>query len=151
MGTCPVCDNMPSDKPMKVLLVHNRYQIAGGEDTVVLAEKSLLERLGHEVGLLESNNAEISGVLGQLRTGVGAVYSPGAKRRVAAELARFRPDVMHVHNFFPLLSPSIYSAAREAGVAVVQTLHNYRLVCPNALLYRDGHVCEDCLGWAIPL
>jgi glycosyltransferase involved in cell wall biosynthesis len=58
---------------------------------------------------------------------------------------------MHVHNFFPLLSPSIYFAAREAGVAVVQTLHNYRLVCPNALLFRDGHVCEDCLGAAVPL
>jgi glycosyltransferase involved in cell wall biosynthesis len=58
---------------------------------------------------------------------------------------------MHVHNFFPLLSPSIYSAARTARVAVVQTLHNFRLVCPNALLFRDGHVCEDCLGRAIPL
>jgi glycosyltransferase involved in cell wall biosynthesis len=135
---------------MKILLVHNRYRIPGGEDTVVQAEMSLLETYGHEVTLLESNNADISGVLGRIRTGVGAVYSRRGKRRVAAELARVRPDVMHVHNFFPLFSPSVYFAAREAGIPVVQTLHNYRLVCPNALLFRDGHVCEDCLGVAVP-
>jgi glycosyltransferase involved in cell wall biosynthesis len=135
---------------MRVLLVHNHYRIAGGEDTVVQAEKSMLEEHGHTVALLESDNAEISGALNQLRIGVGAVYSRAGKQRVAAELARFRPDVMHVHNFFPMFSPSIYSAAAEAGVAVVQTLHNYRLVCPKALLFRDGQVCEDCLG-AVPL
>lgn len=136
---------------MKILLVHNRYQIAGGEDTVVSAEKSMLEEHGHEVRLLESDNAEISGTRAQIKAGLGAIYSRSGRRRVAAELARFRPDVMHVHNFFPLLSPSIYSAARQAGVAVVQTLHNFRLVCPNALFFRDGHVCEDCLGRAVPL
>lgn len=136
---------------MKILLVHNRYQIAGGEDTVVRAEKSMLEDHGHDVSLLESDNAEISGTRAQIKAGLGAIYSPGGRRRVAAELARFRPEVMHVHNFFPLLSPSIYSAARQAGVAVVQTLHNFRLVCPNALFFRDGHVCEDCLGRAVPL
>jgi glycosyltransferase involved in cell wall biosynthesis len=136
---------------MKILLVHNRYQIAGGEDTVVHAEKAMLEDHGHEVTLLESDNSEISGVIGQVTTGIGTVYSRSGKRRVASALARVHPDVMHVHNFFPLFSPSIYSAARGVGVAVVQTLHNYRLVCPNALLFRDGHVCEDCLGKAVPL
>jgi glycosyltransferase involved in cell wall biosynthesis len=136
---------------MKILLVHNRYRIAGGEDTVLLAEKSMLEERGHDVALLEGDNTQISGALGSLKTGVSAIYSWEGKRRVAAEAARFRPDVMHVHNFFPLFSPSIYSAAHEAGAAVVQTLHNYRLVCPNALFFRDGHVCEDCLGAAFPL
>jgi glycosyltransferase involved in cell wall biosynthesis len=110
----------------------------------------MLESRGLDVALLESDNAEISGALDQLRIGVGAVYSRAGKRRVAAELARFRPDVMHVHNFFPMFSPAVYFAAREKGVPVVQTLHNYRLVCPKALLFRDGHVCEDCLG-AVPL
>jgi len=136
---------------MKILLVHNRYQIPGGEDIVVCAEKSMLEERGHDVALLEADNTEISGAMGQLKTGVGAIYSRHGKRRVAMELARFHPDVMHVHNFFPLFSPSIYSAAHEAGVAVVQTLHNYRLACPNALFFRDGHVCEDCLGATFPL
>lgn len=136
---------------MKILLVHNRYRIAGGEDTVLGAEKSMLEERGHDVTLLEDDNAEISGALGPLKTGVGAIYSRHGKRRVAVELARVHPDVMHVHNFFPLFSPAIYSAARKAGVAVVQTLHNYRLTCPNALFFRDGHVCEECLGAAVPL
>ncbi|MGD0060331.1 MAG: glycosyltransferase family 4 protein [Verrucomicrobiia bacterium] len=136
---------------MRILLVHNRYRIAGGEDTVLYAEKSMLEERGHDVALLEGDNMEISGALGQLKTGAGAIYSRHGKRRVAVELARFHPDVMHVHNFFPLFSPSVYSAAHEAGVAVVQTLHNYRLVCPNALFFRNGHVCEDCLGSAFPL
>jgi glycosyltransferase involved in cell wall biosynthesis len=146
VGTGGIYGNLLLNAPMKILLVHNRYQIAGGEDTVVHAEKSMLEDHGHEVTLLESNNAEISGVVSKIRTGVGTVYSRTGKRRVASELARIRPDVMHVHNFFPLFSPSIYFAAGEADVAVVQTLHNYRLVCPNALLFRDGHECEDCLG-----
>jgi glycosyltransferase involved in cell wall biosynthesis len=135
---------------MRILLVHNRYKAAGGEDVVVGAEKSMLEDHGHEVSLLEADNAEISGALTQVVTGFTAIYSGVARRRVAAELARFRPSVMHVHNFLPLLSPSVYYAAREAGVAVVQTLHNYRLICPGGGLLREGSVCEQCLGKTIP-
>lgn len=136
---------------MKILLVHNRYQMAGGEDAVVEAERCMLENHGHEVALLEADNAEISGALKQIRSGFSAVYSPTGKSRVASELTRFSPTIMHVHNFFPLFSPSIYYAARQARVPVVQTLHNYRLLCPNALFLRDGHVCEACLGKAVPL
>ena len=136
---------------MKILLVHNRYQFAGGEEVVVQAERFMLENHSHEVALLEADNAKNSGVLKQFSTGFNAVYSRAAKKRIAAELARFRPTIMHVHNFFPLFSPSIYYAAREAGVAVVQTLHNYRLFCPNALLLREGRPCEACLKKAIPL
>jgi glycosyltransferase involved in cell wall biosynthesis len=135
---------------MRILLVHNRYQSPGGEDVVVQAERTMLENHGHEVSLLEADNAEISGALKRISTGFNAVHSRASKKRVAAELARFRPMIMHVHNFFPLFSPAIYYAAHEAGVAVVQTLHNYRLLCPNALLLRDGRICEDCLGKAIP-
>jgi len=123
---------------MRILLVHNRYKLAGGEDVVVEAEKSVLEDHGHEVSLLEADNAEISGALTQVTAGFTAIYSWTAKRRVAAEMARFRPSVMHVHNFLPLLSPSVYYAAHEAGVAVVQTLHNYRLICPGGLLLRKA-------------
>src|SRR6476660_1455053 len=137
--------------PMRILLVHNHYQFAGGEDVVVQAEKSMLENHGHEVALLEADNADISGALKQISTGFNAVHSRGAKKRVAAELARFRPSIMHVHNFFPLFSPSIYYAARQVGVAVVQTLHNYRLLCPNALFLREGRPCEACLETAVPL
>ena len=146
-GRCGNINNWNTS--VRILLLHNRYQIAGGEDTVVHAEKGLLESRGHEVFLLEADNQQIAGWTARVRAAVGAVYSRSSRRLVAKEIARFRPDVMHVHNFFPLFSPSIYSAACEAGVAIVQTLHNYRLVCPNALFFRDGHACEDCLGKSV--
>jgi glycosyltransferase involved in cell wall biosynthesis len=135
---------------MRILLVHNRYQISGGEDTVFAIERAMLEAKGHEISTLEPNNQEITGWSRRLKTGLQAVYSRSAKQRMSAEISKFRPDIVHVHNFFPLLSPSIFSACCEAHVPVVQTLHNYRLLCPNALFFRDGHVCEDCLGKVAP-
>jgi len=132
---------------MKILLIHNRYQIAGGEETVVHAEQALLSSRGHEVRLWEADNRLITGTVGPA---LHAVYSPAARRQTAQLLDEFKPDVVHVHNFFPLLSPAIYYACGAAHVPVVQTLHNYRLICPNALLFRDGHVCEDCVGRALP-
>jgi glycosyltransferase involved in cell wall biosynthesis len=135
---------------MVILLIHNHYKKSGGEDVVVESERKLLEEHGHTVDLLEADNAEIAGFTGKMKTAVGTVYSPAAKARVAARIAAFRPDVVHVHNFFPLFSPSIYYACRDAGVPVVQTLHNYRLICPNAQLLRDGRVCEDCVGKSVP-
>ena len=143
-----ICDGA---LPMRILLIHNHYRLAGGEDVVVEAEKSMLEDHGHEVSLLVAKNTEITDASKQISAGLGAVYSARGRSRVAAELARFSPSIMHVHNFFPLLSPSIYYAAREAGVPVVQTLHNYRLLCPNALFLRDGQICEACLGKTVPL
>lgn len=135
---------------MKILLAHNRYRWAGGEDSVVRAEKALLEAYGHEVRMFEADNQEIRGVAGAARAAFSATWSFAARRRMVEALARFQPDVVHVHNFFPLLSPSIYDACRDAGVPVVQTLHNYRLLCPNAVFFRDGHACEDCLGRLVP-
>ncbi len=135
---------------MRVLLLHNRYQFLGGEDSMVQAEKALLEAKGHEVTLMEASNDAIVGVRGKANAALSAIYSPASKQRVSAEIADFRPDIVHVHNFFPLLSPSVYDACGDARVPVVQTLHNYRLGCPNALLLRDGKVCEDCLGKRMP-
>jgi glycosyltransferase involved in cell wall biosynthesis len=135
---------------VRILLLHNRYQLAGGEDAVVQAEKALLEANGHQVTLLEISNHDIKGVWEKANAAVSAIYSLASKQRVSAEIAHFHPDVVHVHNFFPLLSPSLYDACRDAGVPVVQTLHNYRLGCPNAMLLRNGKVCEDCLGKKMP-
>ena len=135
---------------MKVLLLHNRYQLVGGEESVVQAEKTLLEANGHQVTLLEISNNDIASVWQKANAAVSAIYSLPSKRLVSAEIAHFHPDLVHIHNFFPLLSPSVYDACIEAGVPVVQTLHNYRLGCPNALLLRNGKVCEDCLGKKIP-
>jgi len=135
---------------VRVLLLHNRYQFLGGEDSMVQAEKALLEAKGHEVTLMEASNDAIVGVRGKANAALSAIYSPASKQRVSAEIADFRPDIVHVHNFFPLLSPSVYDACGDARVPVVQTLHNYRLGCPNAMLLRDSKVCEDCLGKRMP-
>jgi glycosyltransferase involved in cell wall biosynthesis len=114
------------------------------------AEKALLEAKGHQVTLIEISNDEIVGVWGKANAAVSAIYSIASKQRVSAEIADFCPDIVHVHNFFPLLSPSVYDACGDARVPVVQTLHNYRLGCPNAMLLRNGMACEDCLGKRIP-
>ncbi|WP_354635121.1 glycosyltransferase family 4 protein [Planktothricoides raciborskii] len=131
---------------MRILQLHNLYKIAGGEDVVVQAEKTLLEAYGHEVILLQADNHNITNFFSQTMTALNTVYSFSAKKRVQAEIAKFQPDVVHVHNFFPLWSPAVYDACQEAKVAVLQTLHNYRLLCAAGLLFRDGKVCEDCLG-----
>lgn len=133
---------------MKVLLLHNRYAQPGGEDMVVEAEAALLERNGHCVERLDASNEGLAaaGWWSNARAAVGATWSRASKRRVSSMIQSFRPDVVHCHNTFPLLSPSVYYAARAAGVPVVQTLHNYRLLCLNALLYRSGKKCTDCVG-----
>ena len=135
---------------LRILIVHASYQQSGGEDTVVTAEKRLLREAGHSVSLLEASNDSIAGARRTVAAGLSAVYSLSGKRRVARAIATHLPDVVHVHNTFPLLSPSVFDACREAGVPAIQTLHNYRLVCANALLFRDGHRCEECVDAAIP-
>jgi glycosyltransferase involved in cell wall biosynthesis len=136
---------------MRILQLHNRYQIVGGEEGVVQAEKALLSDRGHTVELLEVNNDEIVGAWSKAIAAVSAVYSQTSRLKVREAIAQFRPDVVHVHNFFPLLSPSVYDACRDQKIPVVQTLHNYRLGCPRAMLFRDNQICEDCLGKPIPL
>ena len=135
---------------MKVLFLHNRYQQSGGEDVAVQAEKDLLESHGHSVTLLEAENSSINGFWSSAGAAASGVYSLTWKKRIHAQMAAARPDVVHVHNFFPLISPAVHWAAREAGVPLVQTLHNYRLLCPNAIFFRNGRVCEDCLGKFFP-
>jgi glycosyltransferase involved in cell wall biosynthesis len=135
---------------LRILLLHNSYQFRGGEDIAAEQESALLREHGHDVRVMLEHNDSISGVAGAVSAACSAVYSVRSRRRVAEELRTFRPEVVHVHNFFPLLSPSVYLACREAGVPVLQTLHNYRLICPGALLFRDGHLCEDCVGRSVP-
>lgn len=134
---------------MHILSIHNRYQVRGGEDEVHQAEVELLRQMGHTVEVYEENNDRISN-LGKVRTAIKTVWSQESYQAVKSRLEHHPFDVVHVQNFFPLVSPSVYYAAKAAHVPVVQTLHNYRLLCPNALFFRDGQVCEDCLGKTIP-
>ncbi len=138
---------------MRVLFLHNRYRIAGGEEAAVEGESALLRTApGITVDVLEVSNEEIAGAAQTIKTAMLTPYSPAGRRLAAERIRTFRPDVVHVHNFFPTLSPSVYDACRSAGVPVVQTLHNYRLVCANGLLFRAGRACTECLGrtWGLP-
>ncbi|MFO1361312.1 MAG: glycosyltransferase family 4 protein [Burkholderiales bacterium] len=127
----------------RVLLVHNYYQQRGGEDAVVEAEEALLRAHGHEVRLYARRNDEI-GAMSALRAARDALWSRRTVREIGAEIAAFRPDLVHAHNTFPLISPSLCWAVGD--VPLVQTLHNFRLLCPQAMFLRNGAVCEDCLG-----
>jgi glycosyltransferase involved in cell wall biosynthesis len=130
---------------VRILLAHNRYQRPGGEDIVFEAEARLLRDHGHEVDEWVEDNAEIER-MPRARLAAGTIWSAAAGRRLREIIGRSRPQVVHFHNTFPLISPSAYATCRDAGVPVVQTLHNYRLICPNGLLLRDARPCEDCVG-----
>lgn len=131
--------------PLRVMMVHNAYQQAGGEDGVVAAELALLRSRGHEVHELRRHNDELA-AMGPLAAAGQAVWSTASKAQARELIDLTQPDVVHVHNTFSLISPSVYWACAQAGVPVVQTLHNFRLVCPQAMLLRGGKVCEECIG-----
>lgn len=132
---------------MKVLLVHNFYREPGGEDYVFRAEAAVLERNGHEVSTFErSSTVATDSIAGVLRTAIETPWAGRAARELEQQIVENRPDIVHFHNIFPLISPAAYYACRRQRVPVVQTIHNYRLICPKADLYRDGKVCEDCVG-----
>ena len=134
---------------MKILAVHNRYQRPGGEDQVFVDETALLETRNHRVLRYEVHNDQVKQV-NRLTLAKDTVWNTSAYRELGALIRRERPHVVHFHNTLPLVSPAGYYAARAEGVPVIQTLHNYRLLCPVALFFRDGRVCEDCMGKAVP-
>jgi glycosyltransferase involved in cell wall biosynthesis len=134
---------------VKILLVHNHYRQPGGEDVVFAEEAELLQQHGHEVSKHTETNQRTNG-MSRMALATQTIWSQASRRKLLQKLREFRPQVAHFHNTFPLLSPSVYYACRQARVPVVQTLHNYRLFCPTATFYRNGRVCEDCLGKTPP-
>lgn len=130
---------------LKVLIAHNAYQQRGGEDSVVDSECELLRAHGHEVEVFRRHNDDVAG-MSKAALALQTVWSTESSQDLLSQLDGFQPDVVHVHNTLPLISPSIYWAAHRRGLPVVQTLHNFRLMCPQAMFLRDGRVCEDCLG-----
>ena len=130
---------------MNVLIAHNAYLHRGGEDSVVDAEAQLLTKYGHVVELFERKNEEIS-ERSKAMLAVHAVWSRGTVQQIEEKIDLFKPAVIHVHNTLPLISPSLYWAASRKGIPVVQTLHNFRLLCTQAMFLREGKICEDCLG-----
>jgi glycosyltransferase involved in cell wall biosynthesis len=132
---------------MKILLVHNYYQQRGGEDVVYEQERKLLESHGHQVVTYERRNSELLSYSGVQRLLLPAktIWAGDAYGEILNLIRRERPRIAHVHNTFVQISPAVFSACRKEGVPVVQTLHNFRLVCPAATLFREGTVCEKCL------
>ncbi len=134
---------------MRLLSVHNTYQIRGGEDESRESEEKLLREHGHTVDVYEETNDRIQ-AFNAAQLAIKTVWSQETYRNISDRLQQQPYDIVHVQNFFPLISPAVHYAAKKSGTPVVQTLRNYRLLCPNALFFRDGKVCEDCLGKAIP-
>jgi glycosyltransferase involved in cell wall biosynthesis len=130
---------------MRVLQVHNFYQQAGGEDRVVAAEQELLSSNGHEVFQYTVSNESVN-KLPVIELGIKTIWNGATYRCVRRLIAEQAIDILHLHNTLPLISPSVYYAAKAARVPVVQTLHNYRLQCPAATFYRQGEICELCLN-----
>jgi glycosyltransferase involved in cell wall biosynthesis len=135
---------------VKVVIAHNRYVSAqpSGENTIVESEITQLTEAGVTVIPFIRNSDDIPGlpVLAKAALPVSPIYNRSAQRALASLLATERPDVLHLHNPYPLLSPWVVRTAHRHGVPVVQTVHNYRQVCSSGLFFRDGHVCHDCAG-----
>jgi glycosyltransferase involved in cell wall biosynthesis len=129
---------------MRILQVHTRYREAGGEDVVARAEADLLSRAGHQVVRYVTDNP--TGRLSAATSLAMSAWNPAAARALHRVVDRARPEVAHVHNTWFALSPSVIVALGRAGVPVVMTLHNYRLLCINGMLFRDGRPCHDCVG-----
>jgi glycosyltransferase involved in cell wall biosynthesis len=137
------------DRTVKVLLVHNKYRTSApsGEDAAVRNESQMLQRRGVEVFSFGRCNDDIddSSLAARTAMAVNTIWSQRSRTELRGFIRRVRPDIVHVHNTFAMLSPSIYGACKAEGVPVVQTLHNFRFFCPGALFLRDGKPCEDCV------
>ncbi|GIM33801.1 glycosyltransferase family 4 protein [Paraclostridium bifermentans] len=134
-------------KKQNVLMAHNYYQVPGGEDTVFHNEVKMLEKNGHKVTKYTRHNDEIKvGLINKLKLGIDTIFSFKTYKEVKKLIDENDIDVVHVHNTLPLISPSIYYAARAKHVPVVQTIHNFRLLCPGATFTKKGQICEDCIN-----
>jgi glycosyltransferase involved in cell wall biosynthesis len=135
-------------KPLHVAMFHNHYQYAGGEDASVASDVELLREYGHRVTLIEVYNDTIKtySKFDKLKLFGETAWNFRVYRQMRSQLQELRPDLVHVQNFFPLFSPSIHAAARSLNIPTVQHLHNFRLGCLNSYLFRDGKVCEACVG-----
>lgn len=135
---------------MRILQLHNHHSSLGGAMEVLAHEGQLLTSAGHQVEQLTLPAAEELG-LSALRAGAKAVWNLEASRETTRRIGLFRPDVVHVHTPFPLMSPAVFRAARAAGVPAVTTLHSYRWSCVAGTCVRDGRICEDCVGSRLKL
>lgn len=136
---------------MRILVIHNRYTQYGGEDAVFETETELLARHGHFVERLIFESKEKKSFFSKCMSMIKMYYNPDSARLLSSKIENFHPDIIHVHNFFPLASPSIFFVANRYQVPIIATLHNYRLVCPSAMLYHKHEIYENGLQSVFPL
>jgi len=136
---------------VKILIIHNRYKQFGGEDVAVELESSILIKKGHEIKTLYFDNSAVDGFVSKIGAAFRSVYNFSSARKVSKIILQFKPDIIHIHNLFFAASPSVIYTAYKHKIPVILTLHNYRLICANALLLRNNKVCELCTQKKIPL
>lgn len=137
---------------LRVLQIHNKYRTPGGEDVLAQMERDLLVQHGHIVDQLFFDNHNIpAGWWHKVKAGIDAIYNFSSAREVQSRITSFQPDIIHVINFFPLLSPSVFYVASRNRIPIVATINNYRLICANALLFRENQICERCINSWFPL
>jgi len=136
---------------MKILIIHNRYKQIGGEDAVVSAESDLFCRNGHDVEKIIYDNSLIKSFIETCKSGLKAIYNPDSAKVLEMKIREFHPDVIHVHNFLPLVSPSVFFTANKWNIPVFLTLHNYRLICPSATLFFKGRIYEKSIKSIFPI
>jgi glycosyltransferase involved in cell wall biosynthesis len=134
---------------MKILIVHNKYKIAGGEDIQTEEEITLLSKNGIDVHYFCITNDSIDGS-NKLKLFFNTIWSRKYYRELLEKIKTEKYDIVHVQNFFPLISPSVFYAAKKAGAKTIMTAHNYRLVCPNALMFVEDKICNACVGKSVP-
>lgn len=135
---------------MRILVIHNKYKQAGGEDSVFNSESELLAQHGHVVEQLIYDNSIINTLYQRILSGLRTIYNPYSAKEVKRKIQEFDPDIIHVHNFLPIVSPSVFFVAKQLRIPIVLTLHNYRLICPSATLFYNGKVYERSIHSIIP-
>lgn len=135
---------------MRILIIHNKYKQFGGEDVAVELESSILVKNKHDVEILYFDNFPIDGYGSRIGSAFRAIYNSSSARKVSKMIRQFKPDIIHIHNLFFIASPSVIYAAHKHKIPVILTLHNYRLICANALLLRNGQICELCTQKKFP-
>jgi glycosyltransferase involved in cell wall biosynthesis len=138
------------EKPLRILFAHNRYLNRGGEDESRDQEMFMLRSNGHEVLEYEVDNKDIPRT-NYLKAGFQSIWNVEQHQQLTRFMQQSKPHILKVDNYFPILSPSIFSAAKQLGVSTVLSVRNYRLICPGSSLFRDGHVCTDCVGSRLAL
>lgn len=136
---------------MKVLVIHNRYKQQGGEDHCFKAEVDMLKSHGITVETMVFHNDDIHSWISMVKLSYASIFNIHAAKKIQLKIDYFQPDIIHVHNFFYIISPSVFWTAKRNGIPVVFTVHNYRLICSGALLMRDNQVCELCIQKKFPI